>query len=216
MEEVVDPRHTALLVVDMQNDFYAEGGVDQKYGRHLSNGNMLLEKLKFLIQEGRKAGVRIVYIQQTRLPSKMSSSGARVRFEMRMFGLDDPTRIPEFTLEGSWGEKIIEEIKPSDGDLIVKKHRSSAFLGTDMDMLLRANNIKTTLITGTVTEGCVDATARDALHHDYFVVVVRDCVDSTRKDLHDAALKIMETRFDVVDSVQLTLAWKKSVPIVGV
>lgn len=210
LEELVSPRYTALIVVDVQNDFCVKEGVYQKHGKYLSKGDTIIKKLKLLIQEARKVGVQIIYIQNTTLPNLMSDSDARLRFQMKVYGLDDPNLIPQVTLDGSWGHKIVKGIKPKNGDLVVKKNRPSAFIGTNLDLLLRSNNIKTLLITGVVTQGCVKATARDGQFHEYFVVIVRDCVESTNKDLHGAALKIMETHFDVVTSDQIIEIWKKT------
>lgn len=209
LEELVHPRDTALIVVDVQNDFCVKGGVNQKHGKYLSKEDAIIKKLKLLIQEARKVGVQTIYLQNTTLPDRMSSSVAMLRFRMKSYGLDDPNLLPELTLEGSWGQQIVEDIKPKDGDLVVKKNRPSGFIGTNLDMLLRTNDVKTLLITGVVTQVCVEATARDAQNYDYFVVILRDCVDSPRKDLHDAALKIMEARTDVVTSDQIIEIWKR-------
>jgi len=187
-----------------------KGGASYKNGRYLCKADEIVKKLKLLIQEAREVGVRIVYLQNTALPNYMSDSAAWLRFRMKHQGLNDPNLIPEVTLEGSWGQRIVKEIEPRVGDFVVKKYRSSGFIGTNLDKLLRINNIKTLLITGIVTHGCVAATAGDAQYYDYFVVVLRDCVDSSSKDLHDAALKIMEKRMDVVASDQIIEIWKKT------
>lgn len=210
LEELVYPRYTALVVVDMQNDYCTKGGVNQKHGRCMSKGDAIIKKLKVLIKEARRVDVQIVYVQMTALPDYMSDSAARLRLQMKR---DDRWRgNPEVkVLEGSWGHEIVEDIKPRDGDLVVKKNRASAFVGTNLDMLLRSNDIKVLLITGVVTQGCVFSTVKDAEFHDYFVVILRDCADSTSKDLHHAALKIMEARpYDVVDSDQIIEIWKKT------
>lgn len=211
MEELVDPKHTALLVVDVQNDFCVKDGVYQKeLALYLSQGDAIIRKLKVLIQEARRAGVQVVYIQDTALADRMSYSAAEIRFWMKTFGLDDPNLLPETALDGSWGQQIVEDIKPGNGDLVVKKYRSSSFVGTNLDLLLSTNGIKTLLLTGLLTQGCVESTARDAQFHDYSVVILKDCVDSTREYLHDAALQIMETRYDVATSSQIISIWKNS------
>src|SRR5581483_4570439 len=92
-------------------------------------------------------------------------------------------------------------LAPLTGDLVVTKNRSSAFIGTNLDLLLRSNHILTTVVTGTVTNGCVNSTARGAMLHDYNVVVVRDCVASSDRTLHDATLLLLERQLELPDSV---------------
>jgi ureidoacrylate peracid hydrolase len=94
--------------------------------------------------------------------------------------------------------------------VVIQKYRSSAFVGTGLDLLLRSNNIRNVIAVGLVTYGCVESTCRDA-SNEYFVVVLRDCVEATRRDLHEATLKIMESRYDLVTSGQVLDIWSKCV-----
>lgn len=206
-KELLHPRHTALVVVDVQNDYCEKGGFCEEKGNGLSRGHEIIERLGKLLCKARKAGVFVVYAQNTFLLNHSSESAARLRFLMRIHKLDDPHRLPQIALDGSWGHQIVEDIKPEHNDAVVRKYRPSAFADTNLDMLLRSNNIKTILITGVHTQVCIDSTARDALSRDYFVVVVRDCVDSSSRDLHDASLKIMETLCDIFDSDQVIQTW---------
>ena len=209
LEELVDPRHTAILLVDVQNDFCVRSGVAQRHGKYLLKWEEVSKKLKEVANEGRKAGAKIVYLQNTMLPNHMGDSPARLRYLMRSYDVKDPSLIPEHTLEGSWGQQIVDDMRPEDKDLVVKKYRQSGFVGTNLDMMLRANEVKTLLIAGVVAEGCVEATARDGQYYDYFVVILRDCVDSAYEALRDAALKVMERNFDVATSDQIIEIWKK-------
>jgi nicotinamidase-related amidase len=90
----------------------------------------------------------------------------------------------------------------------MQKFRFSAFTKTPLDLLLQASDIKTVIIAGVVTQGCVEATTRDASYHDYFTVVIEDCVASTSRDLHEASLKYMASRYDILTSVELLSLWK--------
>src|SRR5260221_14065739 len=79
-----------------------------------------------------------------------------------------------------------------------------------LDMLLRSNNIKTVIMTGCTTEGCVESTARDALFNDYYVVLPEDCVASDDLRQHEASLFLMRHRFDVVSSEDILAIWQRS------
>ena len=76
-------------------------------------------------------------------------------------------------------------------------------------MLLRNNNIKSVVLTGVITQGCVESTARDAMFHDYYVVIANDCVATYNKDLHDASLKVMGSRFDMLSSDDVMDIWDR-------
>jgi nicotinamidase-related amidase len=210
LAELVNPKYTALIVVDMQNDFCKVGGAFDQLGIDISMYPAMLPRLSRLLAGARKVGVKVFYIQMTVLPNRMSESPAQIRFNMRLHldshGVTQPLL---YTIEGSTGQEIIAEIAPEPGDLIVRKYRSSGFWGTNLDMLLRSNDIETVVVTGCTTEGCVESTARDALFNDYYVVLPEDCVASDDSQQHEASLFLMRHRFDVVSSDAILSIWKE-------
>jgi len=90
---------------------------------------------------------------------------------------------------------------------VVRKYRSSAFFGTNLDLLLRSNGIKTVVIGGCTTEGCVESTARDAMFSDFYVVVATDGVASDDREQHAASLLLMRHRFDLATAAEISLVW---------
>jgi nicotinamidase-related amidase len=207
--ELVKARHTALLIVDMQNDFCSPGGTDDQQGIDISMYREVIPRLTRVLEVAREMGLFIVYIQNTALPEHLSDSPAQIRFLMKLSKKNIQQGGVEATLEGTWGQQFIEELAPLPGELIVKKHRSSAFWGTDLDMILRSNGIKTVVVTGCTTEGCVESTARDAMFNDYYVVVLKDCVASDDRRQHEASLLLMAHRFDISDSTEVVSSWSK-------
>jgi len=204
LSEITEPAHTALLVVDMQNDYISQGGASDRARRTDSDvfGDVIL-RAKSTIEAAREAGALVVYIQNTWLPDHKSVSGSWLRF-MEKSGFPEGGTV---TLEGTWGHQIVEELAPGAKDIVVRKWRASAFVGTNLDLVLRSNHIESVVICGVVTHGCVESTARDAAFLDYYVVVLRDCVQSTKRDLHEASLRIMASRFDVVDADNVLDIW---------
>ena len=190
-------RHTALVVVDMQRDFCTPEGAFARAGVDISMYPPMVPRLVRLVDGARTAGVRVVYILMTVLPGGASDSPAQIRFNMRMQLTAVGGAALTYTADGSEGQRLIPELDVQDGDLVVKKYRSSGFWGTNLDMLLRSNGIKTVVVTGCTTEGCVESTARDALFNDYYVVLAEDCVASDDRAQHDASLFLMRHRFDV-------------------
>jgi nicotinamidase-related amidase len=90
---------------------------------------------------------------------------------------------------------------------VVRKHRSSAFWGTDLELLLRSNGIRTVVVAGCTTEGCVESTARDAMFTDHYVVLAEDCVASDDVAQHEASLLLMRHRFDLASGGEIGAVW---------
>ena len=112
-------------------------------------------------------------------------------------------------IEGTWGAEFVAELEPRPGELVVKKYRSSAFYESDLDLLLRAEGIRTVLVAGCTTEGCVESTVRDLSFYDYFGVVLSDCVGSDLQELHDASMRVMGAhRADIATSAEVASLWK--------
>lgn len=210
LPEIAAPEHSALLVIDMQNDLCSDDGVFAKQGADMTSYHGMIPRLDALIGSAREAGVLIVFVQATTLPGGESRSPAQILFELRMresyaHPLDEPF---DFCIPGTWGHEIVDGLGRGPDDLTVLKHRSSAFQGTNLDLVLRSNGIKTVVATGCTTEGCVDSTIREAGFLDYYPVAARDCVASDNPPLHDAAMVILEAyRAVVVDSGELTGVW---------
>ncbi|GAC1432071.1 MAG: cysteine hydrolase [Chloroflexota bacterium] len=208
LDELVMPAHTALVVVDMQHDFCAPGGAFDALGIDLSMYPPMIPRLARLVAGARAAGVAVVFIQMTVLAEGRSESPAQLRFNMRLHMQAHAPGAPlHYALDGSRGHAIIPDLAPEPGDLVVRKYRSSGFWGTNLQLLLRSNQIQTVVMTGCTTEGCVESTARDALFNDLYVVVPEDCVASDDPRQHEASLLLMRHRFDVVSSAEVLAVW---------
>jgi len=208
LEEMVDPQRAALILVDIQNDYCALGGKRALDGEDMSLYSAMIKRIAALTSAAHQKGVLVIYVQNTNLPDYRSDSAARLRFKLNVRGVK-PEELPrsEYALEGTWGQQIVDAIAPQSDDLIVKKYRPSAFTDTPLDLLLRSNDIQTVLITGVVTEGCVRSTALDASFHDYIVILVEDCIGSSNRRLHAAALEVMRAQFDITTSDQIIRVW---------
>lgn len=207
LDEIVCPQHTALLVIDVQNDFFSKDGLFGRHGGDVEQLRSTLPNIRRVIDDARSSGVLTVFVQHVSLPRHLTESPAWIRFQTVRYGLPPEEH---FQLKGSWGAEFVEEIKPNSEDIIVTKHRSSAFIGTDLDMILRSNSVKSVVIVGDVTQGCVESTARDAAFFDYYSVVLSDAVASLDQRLHEASLLVMASRVDVTTSETVLNIWQKS------
>lgn len=202
VEEIVDPGHSVLVSVDVQNDFCVPSGHYARHGKDLSMMDEMLPRLRRLLAGARAMGLPIVHLQQTTLPDGRSDSPAWLRLKTRD-GKD-----PDYTLEGSWGWRFVEGCGPVSGETVVRKHRSNGFLNTTLETVLRGYGALTVAVVGTTTQGCIESTARDAAHRDLYVVVVSDCVASTSRELHEASLLVQSARHEIVDSERLLSIWR--------
>ncbi|HLH24229.1 MAG TPA: isochorismatase family cysteine hydrolase [Chloroflexota bacterium] len=202
----VAPQHTALLVVDMQNDYCAPGGASDQNGRDLTMIQGIVPALRDLVEAARAAGLLIVWAKYTLGPGSAGLAGPEILRRGQNFKGADAT------VKGTWGHEIIADLpyRP-DEDLVVEKRRVSAFIGTDLDTCLRGQGIKTLVVTGVMTQTCVETTVRDAMCYDYYVAVVDDCCASGALAQHETSIRNMATflRYDeaITTSERLRAIW---------
>ncbi|MGE5156116.1 MAG: cysteine hydrolase family protein [Betaproteobacteria bacterium] len=203
--ELVAPEHCAILVIDVQNDETSPNGAMARRGVDIGYMSRILPPLRALLDRARERGVRIVYTVSTKSSDATFETGTTLRFIARK------RRIAtwDFKVEGTWGNRVAEELSPRPGERQIVKFHSSAFVGTPLDQLLRGNGIRTGIVVGTATEGCVEATVRSLQDHGYYPVIVSDCVTSRHEVLHEAALTVMRARWDVVTAAELLDVWAK-------
>ena len=159
--EVIDPKKTAMIVVDMQNDFVASGAAMETPA-----ARAVVPKLADALKICRDAGIKVIYTAHVH------------RHDGSDMGLFDDMHPPianrAALVDGTPGVDIYPELAPASGEHVIKKHRYSGFFGTDLDMILREWGVDTVIISGTTTENCCSATARDAMFRNYRVVFLSD------------------------------------------
>jgi nicotinamidase-related amidase len=208
LAELADPAHTALLLVDMQHDFVEREGLFGSLGIDLSMYERTRPRLAALLGAAREHGVLVVHIQNTALPGRLSDSPAQLRFNLKMHELARRDGPPlRYTVPGTPGHAFVPELRPAPGEAVVRKYRSSGFWGTNLELLLRSNGIRTVVVGGATTEGCVESTARDALFSDHYVVIASDCVGSDDQAQHEASMFLMRHRFDLATADQIAAVW---------
>ena len=205
LHEIVGPQHTALLVVDMQNDFCAPAGVFGKGGADVVDQRGRSSH-RWSPRLARAANARRVFMRHTHEADLSNLSPARLSFYAMLYGGADPYH----AIRDSWGHQIVDELSPLPGEMVINKGRSSSFIGTGLDMFLRSNRIETVVIAGMATHACVELTARDAGFFDYYVVVVEDAVADYREDLHRASLLTLSQRVILSSTDAVKAAWARA------
>jgi nicotinamidase-related amidase len=197
LAEIVEPSRTALLIWDME---YA-------IGPNAFNYQDMMPKLKDLSALARRVGAKVFYSVQTGFDVAKEEAGVWVRIRMKRAKATDPNQLLK-EKENPHDREIIAELKPQPQDIVFQKRRPDAFVGTDFDLMLRSNGIKTIIIGGVATEGGVEGTARSARNLGYDVVILKDGVGSRNRELHDLALKLMEqTFFEVTTASEIMGIW---------
>jgi len=158
--ERIEPAKTAMIVVDMENDFVAPvGGLETPAAR------AMVPKLVEALQVCRSARIKVIYTTHVH---------RRDGSDMGLFDMHAPIANRAAVVDGTPGVEIYPEVAPAAGEHVIKKHRYSGFFGTDLDIILRGWGVDTVIISGTTTENCCHATARDAMFHNYRVVFLSD------------------------------------------
>ncbi len=204
--EVLEPAHCALLVIDMQNDLISENGAYARGGDDTAAVQAVVPTVAALVETARSSDVPVIYTQNTTLPDGRSDSSAWIYFK----NYSRPSLASEYTVAGTWGHRIVDELAPQPGEVVVTKHRSDAFVGTDLDLVLRAAGVATVVTTGIVTNGCVESTVRHAAFLDYYSVLVEDACASNSENLQQAAVSLLRGRHDVVTTAVVTQCWRNS------
>ena len=200
-EQKVLPAHAALLVVDVQNDFVADGGFFDQVGADVKTIQRAIPQLAQLIDRARAAGVLVVFIQAIYDSQYLSAP-------MRERNLRVGRRMPR-CLTGSWGADF-HVIAPRPNEPVVIKHRYSAFANSQLDDLLKRHGIRSLLLTGVATDTCVESTGRDAYFIDYYVTLVADCCAGAAERDHLVALERFERDYGaVVSSADVIEAWER-------
>ncbi|MBM3450749.1 MAG: isochorismatase family protein [Armatimonadetes bacterium] len=199
--DMAAPQRTALIVIDFQNDYCSPDGAYGQVGTDLSMMPPVIDRAATVIDAARGAGALVIWLQQTTLRAGRSAAPSSLRSRNRYLAR-------ERTLDGTFGHAIVSQLQPRPDEPLIRKLRSSGFVGTMLDQVLTANGIEACVMIGVATEGCVEATARSARDHAYDVVVLRDCVASTRMDLHDCSLTTMASEARYVDASDALAAWR--------
>lgn len=207
LAEKVAPAHTALVVVDVQNDFCSPEGMMSAEGLDVGSAVSTAERLAGFVAAARRAGVLVVFVR-----SVLSSEDNRYLSDVI---LEQATRrrAGSYTLrpvcvEGSFGGDWYGDVRPAPGDPVVTKHRYSAFLRTDLETILRTAGIRTVVLAGVATNVCVETTARDAFMRDFYVVLASDGTAAYSDAEHEATLTTIDRFFGQIAAIaDLTAAW---------
>ncbi len=208
-----DTAKTAIVVVDMQNDFGTKGGMFDRAGIDISLIQRAVAPTARVLAAGRKVGIKVVYLKMAYKPdlSDMGIPGSpNRRVHEQIMHVGTAVRAPNgaesrILVRDTWSSDIVDELKPDSADTVIYKSRFSGFYETELDNKLKGLGIRYLIITGCTTSVCVESTIRDAMFRDYSPVLLEDCTAEPvgyglPRSNHDATLLL----------IQIILGWVSS------
>lgn len=199
---LLDPCQTAILVIDVQNDFCSPGGCFAKRGYDLSLIQAMLPRLREFLAQARSLGPRVVFVRAIYDTPSLNDPMSRRRAERGASPCD--------TL-GGWGAEFCEGFGPLPGGEEVVKHRYSAFNGTDLHARLTVWGVRSLVLTGVASNVCVESTTRDGFQYGYHPFFVEDCCAAVLAQEHQGAVYNIRNYFgEVVSAAQVLSCWQKA------
>lgn len=210
---LIDVSSTAIIVVDMENDFGSDGGMFERAGIDISMIKKVIDPTAKVLETGRKAGIKVIYLKMG-YQNDLSDLGSeesvnRVR-HLTIMHVGDAIIAPDgsksrILIRDTWNTAIVPELKPQDGDIVLYKTRFSGFYQTSLDSLLKQLHIKNLIFTGCTTSICVESTVRDAMFRDYLPLVLEDCTAEPigynfARSNHEASLLTIQSLFGWVSN----------------
>ena len=205
--------NTAVLVVDMENDFGADGGMFDRAGVDISMIKKVVAPTATVLAAARRAGIPVVYLKmgyrEDLTDLGREGSPNRVR-HLHYMHVGEPMTAPtgaksRVLIRGHWGTEILPALRAQPGELVLYKTRFSGFYRTELDAALKRLGIKNLVVTGCTTSVCVESTVRDAMFRDYCPVVLADCTAEPigyafSRSNHEASLLTIQSLFGWVST----------------
>jgi ureidoacrylate peracid hydrolase len=197
---------SALIIVDMQNDFvHPEGGLAYRArenpaaGLDISFLGDTIPNVRRLADAFRKAARPVVYIAHVVKPDYSDA-------QFPYWRLARPGGNRTFIAENTWGAQIVDDLRPHDGEYLIVKKGFGGFANTQLDTVLRNNGVTTCVVAGVMTGVCVSSTVRGGVELNYRMVVVENAVADAVRDAHAAELAILARVFADVKTVEQVVA----------
>ena len=193
-EFALNPRHCALLIIDMQRDFLEPGGFGEMLGNDVSQLRRTIEPNRRLLEAWRAKGLLAIHTREGHRPDLSDLPIAKKIRGRSATCIGDPGPMGRILVRGEPGHDIIAELYPRADEPVIDKPGKGAFYATDLHTILQHRNIKQLVVTGVTTEVCVNTTVREANDRGYECLVLEDCAGSYFPEFHAMGLKMIKAQ----------------------
>ncbi len=178
----IDPKTTALVLIEYQNDFTSEGGALHGAVEEVMTKTDMLTNTKRVVDAVRQAGATVMH-------APISFAPGYGELSSHPYGILKGVVDGQAFVKGSWGAGIVDDLAPEDGDIVIEGKRGlDTFASTNLDFILRGKGITTIALGGFLTNCCVESTMRTGYEHGYKVITLKDCVAATSIEQQDNAI----------------------------
>lgn len=179
----IDPKTTAVVLIEYQNDFTSEGGVLHSAVTDVMDKTGMLANTKRVVEKARAAGATVMH-------APITFAAGYNELSAHPYGILKGVVDGNAFVKGSWGAAIVAELAPEPGDILIEGKRGlDTFASTNLDFILRSKGITTLVLGGFLTNCCVESTMRSGYENGYQVITLSDCVAATSVAEHDNALR---------------------------
>jgi nicotinamidase-related amidase len=165
----MEPKTTAVVLIEYQNDFTTTGGTLHDAVKPVMESTQMLENTKQTVQRARELGATVAHA-----PIAFAAGYGEITAEP--YGILKGVVDSNSFVKGSWGAQIVDDLAPQANDIIIEGKRGlDAFASTNLDFILRSRGITTIALGGFLTNCCVESTMRSAYERGYDVITLTDC-----------------------------------------
>jgi nicotinamidase-related amidase len=190
----IDPRRTAIVIIDMQRDFLEPGGFGEALGNDVSRLNAAVRPCMALLEVARKLGLFVIHTREGHRPDMTDAPKAKVERGAPKLRIGDPGPMGRILIRGEPGHDIVKELYPRSGEPVIDKPGKGAFYATDFQLLLQNRGIENLIVCGVTTEVCVHTTVREANDRGYRCIVPADCCASYFPEFHEMGLRMIKAQ----------------------
>jgi ureidoacrylate peracid hydrolase len=179
----IDPKTTAVVLIEYQNDFTSEGGVLHGAVSDVMDKTGMLANTAGVVDAARSTGASVMH-------APITFAAGYGELSAHPYGILKGVVDGEAFVKGSWGAAIVDELTPEQSDIVIEGKRGlDTFASTNLDFILRSKGIRTVALGGFLTNCCVESTMRSAYENGYEVITLSDCLAATSVEEHENALK---------------------------